>query len=164
MVVNQKTYYCVETINTKFYDYSLQLGEGTSVGTANTGALTLLNIPQNNGTQLSERDSGSNREQLSGETTSQIADIDEESAHHVPSSSVQPSLHQHDIGLRANSQFGLQNHHHHSHHQNRWHHQAQTVAFPPLPPSSSNKISSQARGSGTLSSIHTPQVIGVVCI
>ena len=162
MVINQKTHYCVETINTKFYDYSLQLGEGTSVGTANTGALTLLNIPQNNGTQLSERDSGSNREQLSGETTSQIADIDEESTHHVPSSSVQPSIHQHDIALRANSQFGLQNHHHHSHHQNRWHHQAQTVAFPPLPPSS-NKISSQARGSGALSSINTPQVIGVVC-
>ena len=113
----------------------------------------------NNGTRLSERDSSSNREQLSGETTLQITDADEDT-NHVQSSSVQQYLNQHDTGLRSHSQIGQQTHHHHPHlhHHNRWHHQAQAVGFPPLPPSSSNKINSQARGSGILSTVHTQQV------
>ena len=111
-----------------------------------------MNIPQNNVTQVSERGGGSNREQLSGNTASQIADIDEEGTH-IPPGSIQPSPHQHDIGLRAHAQFGLQNHH-----QNRWHHQGQAVAFPPLPPSSTTKLSGQSRASGNLPNIHPPQV------
>ena len=110
----------------------------------------------NNGTRLSERDSSSNREQVSGETTLQITDADEDTAL-VPSSSAQQSVNQHDTGLRSHPQFGQQNHHH-PHHHNRWHHQSQAVGFPPLPPSSSNKINSQARGSGNLSTAHTQQV------
>ena len=130
-------------------------GEGASVGTANSGALTLLNIPHNNGAQPSERESSSNREQLLGDT--QIADIDEESKR-APSNSLQPPITQHETGLRGHPEFGLQTHHHHQHHTNRWHHQAQAAAFPHLPQSSTNKITSQARGSGNLSNIHSSQV------
>ena len=110
----------------------------------------------NNGTRLSERDSSSNREQVSGEITLQITDADEDTAR-VPSSSELQSVNQHDTGVRSHLQFGQQNHHH-PHHHNRWHHQSQAVGFPPLPLSSSNKINSQARGSGNLSTVHTQQV------
>ena len=117
--------------------------------------MTLLNIPHNNGAQPSERESGSNREQLLGDT--QIAEIDEERKR-APSNSLQQSITQQETGLRAHPEFGLQNHHHHQHHAARWHHQAQAAAFPHLPPSSTNKITNQARGSGNLSNIHNSQV------